>query len=182
MTPNDLIARAIQRERQRVGLSLSALASNAGLAKSTLSQLEAGKGNPSIETLWVIAEALDIPFSSLFEVSKPDVSLVRAGEGLTLSADKASFQTTLLANCLPGTRRDIYRADLEPDAPRQSPAHPMGTIEHALICTGQARIGPLEAVETLNPGDYYRYPADRPHVYEALQPGTQMVVVMETRD
>ncbi len=182
MTPNDLIASAIKRERKRVGLSLSALATQSGLAKSTMSQLEAGKGNPSIETLWAIAAALGVPFASLFEVNKPDTTLVRANEGMTLSADQSCFQTTLLANCLPGTRRDIYRADLEPEEERTSPAHPLGTIEHVIICAGQARIGPTEAVEVLNAGDYYRYPADRPHIYEALQSGTQIIVIMETRD
>lgn len=182
MTPNDLIANAIQRERNRKGLSLSALAAKASLAKSTLSQLESGKGNPSIETLWAIAAALEVTFSTLFEVSKPDVSLVRADEGDTVGSDHASYQTTLLANCPPGTRRDLYRVDLEPGTIRRSTPHPIGTFEHAILCVGQAKVGPLGAEETLNAGDYYRYPADRPHMYEALIPGTVMIVVMETRD
>lgn len=181
MTPNDLIANAIQRERTRKGLSLSALANKAELAKSTLSQLESGKGNPSIETLWAIAAALEVTFSTLFEVAKPEVSLVRAGEGDRVGSDHATYQTTLLANCPPGTRRDLYRVDQEPGTVRRSTAHPAGTVEHVVICVGQARVGPVEAEETLNVGDYYRYPADRPHVYEALEPGTQMIVVMETR-
>lgn len=182
MTPNDLIASAIQRERHRKGMSLSALATKAGLAKSTLSQLESGKGNPSIETLWAIAAALEVTFSTLFEVSKPDVTLVRAGEGATVGSDHASYQTTLLANCSPGTRRDLYRVDLEPGNARRSTPHPVGTYEHAILCAGQARVGPLGAEEILNTGDYYRYPADRPHIYEALSAGTQMIVVMETRE
>lgn len=182
MTPNDLIANAIQRERNRKGLSLSALAARAGLAKSTLSQLESGKGNPSIETLWSIASALEVTFSTLFEISKPDVSLVRADEGDTVGSDHASYQTTLLANCAPGTRRDLYRVDIEPGTMRRSTPHPVGTIEHVVLCAGQARVGPLAAEEVLNAGDYYRYPADRPHLYEALMPRTQMIVVMETRD
>lgn len=182
MTPNDLIANAIQRERNRKGLSLSALAAKAGLAKSTLSQLESGKGNPSIETLWAIAAALEVTFSTLFEVSKPDVSLIRAGEGDTVGSDHASYQTTLLANCSSGTRRDLYRVDLEPGTVRRSAPHPVGTFEHAVLCVGQARVGPLGAEEILNVGDYYCYPADRSHIYESLVPGTQMIVVMETRD
>lgn len=182
ITPNDLIANAIQRERSRKGLSLSALAAKAGLAKSTLSQLESGKGNPSIETLWAIAETLDVTFSTLFEVSKPDVSLVRANEGARLGSDHSTFQTTLLANCPTGTRRDVYRVDLEPGTTRRSTPHPAGTFEHAIVCVGEARVGPLEATEMLSAGDYYRYPADRPHIYEATQAGTQMIVVMETRD
>lgn len=39
--PLDWIAAALRRERTRTGLSLSELAKRAGIAKSTLSQLEA---------------------------------------------------------------------------------------------------------------------------------------------
>lgn len=182
MTPNDLIATAIQRERLRKGISLSALASSAGLAKSTLSQLEAGKGNPGIETLWAIAGALEVNFSTLFEMPDPETTLVRAGEGHGLGAEQADYQTVLLSNCGPGMRRDIYRADLEPGTIHQSNPHPHGAIEHVIICNGQAKVGPKGAEETLTAGDYYRYGADRPHGYEALEPGTQMIVVMELRD
>ncbi len=43
----DLLALSIKRERQAAGLSLTELAKRAGVAKSTLSQLESGIGNPS---------------------------------------------------------------------------------------------------------------------------------------
>ncbi|SUE06877.1 Helix-turn-helix [Pantoea agglomerans] len=49
-TPISIIASALVRERQRAGLSLAEVARRAGIAKSTLSQLEAGNGNPGIET------------------------------------------------------------------------------------------------------------------------------------
>lgn len=48
--PISVIARSLVRERQRTGLSLAEIARRAGIAKSTLSQLEAGNGNPSLET------------------------------------------------------------------------------------------------------------------------------------
>lgn len=44
--PISVIARSLVRERQRTGLSLAEIARRAGIAKSTLSQLEAGNGNP----------------------------------------------------------------------------------------------------------------------------------------
>ncbi|WP_282078343.1 helix-turn-helix domain-containing protein [Epibacterium ulvae] len=182
MSPNDLIARAIKRERNRKGMSLSALAEAADLAKSTLSNLEAGKGNPSIETLWAIAEALGVTFSTLFEVSAPELRLIRAYEGATVDSDHAPYQTTLLDNCPVGVRRDLYRVDLEPGAPRRSSPHPAGTVEHVVICRGQARVGPRGEEEVLNSGDYFRYPADGTHIYEALEGQTQMIVVIETRD
>lgn len=65
---------ANQRYRQKsgagagaTGLSLAEVARRAGIAKSTLSQLESGNGNPSLETLWSLCVALDIPFAVLLE-------------------------------------------------------------------------------------------------------------------
>ena len=55
-----LIAASLRRERARAGLSLTEVARRAGIAKSTLSQLESGTGNPSVETLWALGVALDV--------------------------------------------------------------------------------------------------------------------------
>lgn len=65
--PIALISQALVRERKKSGLSLSEVSRRAGIGKSTLSQLESGTGNPSIETLWAICIALDIPFAKLIE-------------------------------------------------------------------------------------------------------------------
>lgn len=62
-----LISVSIRRERERGGLSMAELARRAGIAKSTLSQLESGAGNPSVETLWALAVALNVPFSRLVD-------------------------------------------------------------------------------------------------------------------
>jgi len=75
------IAAALRRERERHGVSLTELARRAGIAKSTLSQLEAGSGNPSVETLWALGVALDVPFSRLVEPERPQVRVIRAGKG-----------------------------------------------------------------------------------------------------
>src|SRR6185369_11849453 len=89
--PLAAIAAALRFERERAGLSLSELARRAGLAKSTLSQLEAGAGNPSVETLWALGVALNVPFSQLVEPPAPQVRVVRAGEGPRVPSDHAHF-------------------------------------------------------------------------------------------
>mgnify|MGYP001628003528 CR=1 FL=1 len=178
--PSHIIAAAIQRERQRAGKSLSALAAKAGLAKSTLSQLENGAGNPSVETLWAIAAALDVPVSFLFEPPGPQARLVRAGQGKLVGSDAAGFAATLLDACPPGRRRDLYRADLQPGSRRQAAPHPAGAAEHVIVVGGLWQTGPLDGQEVLNPGDYFSFPADVPHSYEALAPDTVAIIVMET--
>ena len=45
------IAHTLRREREAAGVSVSELARRAGVSKATVSQLEGGSGNPSVETL-----------------------------------------------------------------------------------------------------------------------------------
>jgi transcriptional regulator with XRE-family HTH domain len=177
--PLAAIAAALRRERERVGISLAELARRAGLAKSTLSQLEAGSGNPSIETLWSLGVALGVPFSRLIDPPAPTVRVIRAGQATGLRSDQANFVATLLAVGNPHVRRDLYLMSVEPGTPRLAAAHLAGTVEHVVIAAGRCRIGPQDDPVELTAGDYIAFPGDVPHLYEALEPGTWAVLITE---
>ncbi|MEV4233664.1 MULTISPECIES: XRE family transcriptional regulator [unclassified Nocardia] len=178
-TPQAVIAAALRRERTRAGLSLTEVANRAGVAKSTLSQLESGTGNPSLETLWALCVALDIPFSRLLDPPRPTVQVVRAGEGPVVAAAESEYRATLLAAGPANSRRDLFRITAEPGHARKSDPHIPGVIEHVLLATGRALIGPIDAPVELGPGDYISYPGDAPHVFEALAPDTWAALVVE---
>ncbi|WP_371479188.1 helix-turn-helix domain-containing protein [Kitasatospora sp. NBC_00315] len=179
LNPIALIAVSIRRERERTGLSMTELAKRAGIAKSTLSQLESGTGNPSVETLWALGVALGVPFSRLVDPPRPAVRVIRAGEGPVTHSERADYAATLLASCPPNARRDIYRIEAQPGEARASDPHMPGSIEHLLISTGRALVGPTEDPYELGPGDYIAYPGDAPHIFKALVPDTTAVIVME---
>ena len=174
-----LIAASIRGERQRAGLSLTELARQAGIAKSTLSQLESGAGNPSVETLWALGVALGVPFSQLVDPPRPTMRVIRADEGPVTYSERASYAATLLASCPPNARRDIYRIAAQPGEPRTSEPHLRGTTEHLVLSTGRALAGPSGEPAELGPGDYVSYPGDTPHIFKALEPDTTAVIVME---
>ena len=62
-----VLGRNLQQLRLAKGVSLSQLASDAGIAKSNLSQLENGSGNPTLDTIWRLAMQLDTSFGSLVD-------------------------------------------------------------------------------------------------------------------
>ncbi|MGW2331564.1 helix-turn-helix domain-containing protein [Streptomyces sp. NPDC001700] len=177
--PMDSIAAVLRRERGRAGLSLTEVARRAGIAKSTLSQLESGSGNPSLETLWALCVTLDVPPSQLLDPPRPRVQVIRADEGASLASSQAEYKAALLSASPPGARRDIYRLSAEPGSVRASDPHMPGVVEHILLATGRARVGlAVEPVE-LRPGDYVAYPGDLPHIFEALEPSTRAVLISE---
>ena len=177
--PLDAIASALRQERERAGLSLTEVARRAGVAKSTLSQLEAGTGNPSVETLWALCTALDIQISRLLDPPRPRVQVIRADEGPALHSDRADYQATLVASCPPNARRDVYRIAAEPGPARESRPHPPGVIEHVVLSAGRALVGVTPDPVELGPGDYIAYPGDVAHVFQALEPGTRAVMISE---
>lgn len=177
--PLPVIAASLQRERRRAGLSLAEVARRAGIAKSTLSQLESGTGNPSIETLWALGVALDVPFAHLVQPPRPRVQVIRAGEGPSVPSERADYVATLLASCPPNARRDIYVVSAQPGPPRESDPHMPGVVEHVVLSAGRARVGVADEPVELNPGDYVAYPGDAAHVFEALEPDTFAVLVSE---
>jgi transcriptional regulator with XRE-family HTH domain len=177
--PSAVIAEGLRRERRRAAASLAELARRAGIGKSTLSELESGAGNPSLETLWALAVALDIPVARLLEPPRAHVTLIRAGDGPTLANASADYRATLLNSFSPGGRHDLYRISAEPGEGRRSDPHRPGIIEHVVLSSGRALVGLTADPETLEPGDYLSYPGDQPHIFQALTPLTTAVLVQE---
>lgn len=175
------IAHTLRRERENVGLSVSELARRAGISKATVSQLENGAGNPSVETLWALGVALGVPFAVLVDEQANAPRLIRVEDLAGVPASASAYAATLLSASPPGARRDIYLIQAEPGDPRNSDPHHQGTTEHVILMSGQARIGPRDSPVLLNAGDYLTYAGDVPHVFEAVTAGTMAVLISELR-
>lgn len=65
MTDAELLGRRLRARRTTMGLTLAAVAKEAELSLPYLSNLERGRGNPTMEALTRIASALDITVSSI---------------------------------------------------------------------------------------------------------------------
>ncbi len=172
------VASNIRALRAQAGLTLSDLAAAAGLGKSTLAQLESGKANPSVETLWAIAAALEVPFARLVEEHRPSLRVVRASEVQPLlSTETPGWAGRLLSASHSRGTFDLYALDLEAGAVRHADPHHAGVMEHLLVVTGRLRAGPAGNAVELGTGDVVTFGADVPHVYEALET-THCVLLM----
>lgn len=173
------IATSVRELRTRAGRSLGDLAADAGIGKSTLHAIEAGDANPGIETLWSLARALGVPFGDLLEPPAPSVRVVRAGEGPQVLSESGAMQAHLLAATGHRVRVEVYHLTLEPGPSHQAAPHTTGTTEHVLVTAGGLTVGPVEAPVHLGAGDLATFSGDRDHAYEATEPGTKAVLLLE---
>lgn len=159
----------LRRLRARAGLSVVELARRAGLGRATLTQLEAGSGNPTLETLYALANELGVALSELIAEAEPgpEPHLVRRGDGPR--TDGAVVESHLLCRRrTPTLTIEVYAITLHGDALQRSAAHPPGTREHLHVHTGHVQAGPADAPLELDAGDYADYPADTTHIYRRL--------------
>jgi transcriptional regulator with XRE-family HTH domain len=84
-----LLGARIKELRKRVGLSQDQLAENVGIESKYLSRIEVGKRQPSLETLWHIADSLQVEMKDLFDFAHLDNNAT-SSEGIEIALEGAS--------------------------------------------------------------------------------------------
>lgn len=152
------IGRRVRLLREERGFSLSALARSAGIGKATLSGLENGTRNPTLETLYAVTAQLGVPLGA-----------VLAGPASAPAVRGAAVRATLLEVFTEaGATYELYRMSVVPGATQVSPAHRAGVTEHVTVFTGVLRAGPVDAPLTAAAGGHLRWTSDVPHCYAAV--------------
>ncbi|MDZ5034857.1 helix-turn-helix transcriptional regulator, partial [Clostridium perfringens] len=76
MNINFIIAENLKALRTERNLSLGQLAELSDVSKVMISQIEKGDTNPTINTLWKIANGLKVPYTSLLEQKENDTCII----------------------------------------------------------------------------------------------------------
>jgi transcriptional regulator with XRE-family HTH domain len=140
-------------------MSVSQLARLSGLGKGTLSELESGRRNPTLETLFAVTTALDVPISSALppgEVQQPGATTI-SGEAI----DAVLVDRFVDAE----STTELYRVRLRGGRRQDSEPHASGVTEHWIVYAGAVAMGPLDRLVQLGPGDSTSFTADVPHRY-----------------
>ncbi|GHF65881.1 hypothetical protein GCM10018790_49590 [Kitasatospora xanthocidica] len=165
-TVRGVLAANLKRVRAQRGLSLSELSRRAGIGKATLSQLESGAGNPTLETVLGLSRVLGVPISDLVEARPADeVTVVRAADAEVLSGRGVDLRP--LRRIESGdVVFEIYDQQVRTDGTQISAGH-IGT-EHTVVQAGRLRVRAGRREVELGPGDYVGFDASLPHSYTAV--------------
>jgi XRE family transcriptional regulator, regulator of sulfur utilization len=174
-----VLAANLRRLRIARHLSLSELARATRMSKATLSSIENGRANPTVDTLAGLAGALRISIVELLaEMPLAEVRVVRATQG-RLEARDGIPQRLIDAIAAEGA---FELAELALAARESREAEPKagGSRVSVYVLQGKLITGPVERSTELGTGDYVAFPADVPYVYQAgRHPARALVLSQE---
>jgi transcriptional regulator with XRE-family HTH domain len=181
------IGRKVRLLRQRLQITATELATEAGLSPGMLSKIENGGTSPSLSTLKALARALNVPMTSFFVdfEERRDCSYVRAGQGVLIErrGTKSGHRYELLGHSLSG---DIvvepYLITLSEDA------NPYALFQHdgmefIYMLSGKVVYRHADKLYPMAPGDALFFDAGAPHGPEELveQPMTYLSIIIYPR-
>jgi transcriptional regulator with XRE-family HTH domain len=161
-----LLAANLRRLRIARHLSLSELARDTGMSKATLSGIENGRANPTVQTLTSLAQALGVSVAELLdEPLLGEVRISRASSARFIEQD--GLRRRPLESIAPAGTTEIAEIAFAPHQQLELPPRPPGTRGRVFVLAGQLTAGPVERISELAAGDYMAFPADVPHLLAA---------------
>jgi transcriptional regulator with XRE-family HTH domain len=186
IVPSDMrpvVAANLRRARRERALSLAKLADASGVSRAMLSQVELGKSTPTINVLWRIARALDVPFSALLrDAGEARSTVLRACAAKVLRSQDGVFASRALFPAGAPRGVEFYELRLASEGIERAEAHPAGTKENLVVATGSLSIVVDGERHHLDAGDAIVFDADCPHEYRNDGDGEAIMYLVMTYD
>lgn len=152
--------------RRQLSLSQRQLARQSGVANATISQVEAGKLNPTVSMLKKILDGVPMSLGDFFadDLQPQDRLFFRAEELVEIADGGVSYRqvgTSLAAKSI-----QLLHESYQPGAStgRHSITHE--GEECGIVLKGRLRVTVGDEVTTLTAGDAYYFKSSQPHSFE----------------
>ena len=171
----------VRQLRKRLGLTVEQLASRAGVSAGMISQLERGIGNPALESLARLSQALSVPIANLMLAADDDERrVVRAGERRVLEPlDPESEREGLVRELLTPSSivpLQVIRTVMPSGFTNEArPFRHLG-VECVVVLSGSLEVHHGRDVVTLDEGDAMTYRCEEAHWW--ANPGDVDAVVL----
>ncbi|QSB13622.1 cupin domain-containing protein [Natronosporangium hydrolyticum] len=192
----------LREEREKRGVSLRGLAREVGVSASMISQIETGKVQPSVSTLYAITTTLGISVEALFTAAGDDA---RGVDGDSPWGKVAELRGQRLGPLVPPAQRRVLQLDsgvtwellgelpqhtvdflLVTYAPGSTSSSGGGLMRHpgseyGHLLTGELRLTLGFEELVLTPGDSISFDSTTPHSYrnEGSEPAVGVWFVIE---
>ena len=175
-----IVGENLRKIRTRQGLSLERLAKISGVSRAMLGQIELGRSAPTINLLWKISRALDVPLNVFVSRSgSGQIRILRSHRAKWISSGNGRYSARVLSPADGAEREEVREIRIAPQSMEEEEAHPVGTIEQLVVVKGVLEVRINMEWHRLEKGDSARISADHPHAYRNPGPEeTQVIMVI----
>ncbi len=159
------LGKTVQRLRKAYNLSLSELSEQSGVAKSIISQIERNETNPTLATIWRLAQALDVSIERVLQAAEDEPFIEKTSKGDTpnLVSDDGRCRLAIIGWIKTVEWLQWYDFQADPGGVLESEPHQRGSVECLSVLEGELEVEVAGVIETARSGDTLRYRCDRPH-------------------
>jgi transcriptional regulator with XRE-family HTH domain len=160
------LGKTVQRLRKAYNLSLSELSEQSGVAKSIISQIERNETNPTLATIWRLAQALDVSIERVLRDSddSPFIEKLSRGDTPILVSDDGKCRLAITGWIKTVEWLQYYDFTADPGGVLESDAHQRGAVECLSTLEGELQVEVAGETEIVRAGETLRYRVDRPHL------------------
>jgi transcriptional regulator with XRE-family HTH domain len=154
-------------------LSLGQLAELSGVSKVMLSQIEKGDTNPTINTIWKIANGLKISYTALME-QPPHVAAVISKKEIAVQNDEdGHYRLYCYYPTLPQRNFELFQVELDAGHSHTTNGHSEKSQEYIMVLEGELTFTVNGQSYILHPNDAISFTASAKHTY--LSSGTEVM-------
>jgi transcriptional regulator with XRE-family HTH domain len=166
MSPDTMAGRLggnIRQLREARGLTQEQMAQLSGVPRATWANLESGAANPTLNVLYRVAKALQVPLEELIAVPLAACRLYARGSLPKRVRGTGVVVQKLLPDPLPGM--EIDRMELPPGSRMTGIPHTPGTREYLVCEAGEIQLTAAGERWHLHAGDVVAFRGDQKHSY-----------------
>ncbi|HOV03712.1 MAG TPA: XRE family transcriptional regulator [Hyphomicrobiales bacterium] len=160
------LGKTVQRLRKAYNLSLADLSEQSGVAKSIISQIERNETNPTLATIWRLAQALDVSIDRVLGVGEesPFVEKVTKADTPILVSDDGLCHLAIIGWIKTVDWLQWYDFRAEPGGMLESEGHQRGSVECLSVLAGTLEVEIDDERHEVGPGETLRYRSDGLHI------------------
>ena len=165
---NTIVSENLKKLREDKKMSLDAVARLSGVSKSMLGQIERGDVNPTISTVWKIANGLKISFSELFSRPEAECEFIDIAAIQPLLEDNGHYRNYPVFPYDENRRFETLYIELDAGSRLDAEPHPEGTQELIMVFSGTLTVRVNGESFTAKNHNALQFRADRPHQYQNI--------------
>jgi transcriptional regulator with XRE-family HTH domain len=160
-----IIALNLKELRTERNLTLGQLSKISDISKAMLSDIEKGNSNPTINTIWKIANGLNVPYTRLMEGIEDKATLIRKSEAVEQTGESNHYRVYCYYPSSPVRNFELFYAELDANSSNASLGHSNKAQEYIYVIQGELLLQTTSGDYTLYAGDSLTFDSSANHSY-----------------